>query len=70
MDLRGDVIAGPVAESQRIESLDVLRGGVWAFELAFAPLWLRSFRFGPFEWLWRSLTYMRRQPFRRGAAGL
>ena len=26
MDPRGDVIAGPVAESQRIESLDVLRG--------------------------------------------
>jgi uncharacterized protein len=44
--------------------------GVWAFQLAFAPLWLRRFRFGPFEWLWRSLTYMRRQPFRRGAAGL
>jgi len=32
-------------------------------------LWLRRFRFGPFEWLWRSLTYGRRQPMRHGAAG-
>ncbi len=43
---------------------------VWAFQLAVAPLWLRHFRFGPFEWLWRSLTYMRAQPFRRRPVGL
>jgi uncharacterized protein len=28
------------------------------------PLWLRHFRFGPIEWAWRSLTWLRRQPFR------
>jgi uncharacterized protein len=39
--------------------------GVYAAQLAIAPLWLRHFRFGPLEWLWRSLTYGRRQPFRR-----
>jgi uncharacterized protein len=27
--------------------------------------WMRRFRFGPAEWLWRSLTYSRVQPFRR-----
>lgn len=27
--------------------------------------WMRLFRFGPMEWLWRSLTYMRLQPLRR-----
>jgi len=27
-------------------------------------LWLRRFRFGPLEWLWRSLTYARVQPMR------
>jgi uncharacterized protein len=41
--------------------------GVWAFQLIVSPLWLRHFGFGPFEWLWRSLTYSTRQPFRRAA---
>ena len=34
---------------------------VWAFLLVFCPFWLKRFRFGPFEWLWRSLTYMKLQ---------
>lgn len=29
--------------------------------------WLRRFRFGPMEWLWRSLTYLKPQPMRVGA---
>ena len=33
-------------------------------QLVFSCLWLRYFRFGPFEWLWRSLTYWQRQPLR------
>jgi uncharacterized protein len=40
---------------------------VWAAQLAWSPLWLRYFRFGPAEWLWRSLTYWRLQPLRRAA---
>lgn len=32
---------------------------------AFSFLWLRRFRFGPAEWLWRSLTYGRLQPLAR-----
>jgi uncharacterized protein len=39
--------------------------GVWAVQLLWSPWWLARFRFGPFEWLWRSLTYMRLQPLRR-----
>jgi uncharacterized protein len=42
---------------------------VWAAELAWSPVWLRYFRFGPAEWLWRSLTYWRLQPLRRAAGG-
>jgi uncharacterized protein len=37
---------------------------VWAFQLIISPIWLRHFRFGPAEWLWRSLTYLRLQPMR------
>ncbi|QJW90808.1 DUF418 domain-containing protein [Spirosoma taeanense] len=37
---------------------------VWVFQLIFSAIWLRYFRFGPLEWLWRSLTYWKRQPMR------
>jgi uncharacterized protein len=37
---------------------------VWAFLLWFCPFWLKRFRFGPFEWLWRSLTYWKVQPIK------
>lgn len=37
---------------------------IWALQLAWSPWWLARFRFGPFEWLWRSLTYMKAQPMR------
>jgi uncharacterized protein len=30
---------------------------VWAVQLAISPWWLKRFRFGPLEWLWRMLTY-------------
>lgn len=39
--------------------------GLWSVQLIVSWLWLRAFRFGPLEWLWRSLTYGRRQPMRR-----
>ena len=38
---------------------------VIAAELGAANLWLRHFETGPMEWLWKSLTYWRRQPFRK-----
>ncbi len=37
---------------------------IWIAQLALSPVWLRRFRFGPMEWLWRSLTYWQRQPMR------
>lgn len=43
-------------------------GAIWAAELVWSPIWLRYFRFGPLEWLWRSLTYWKPQPMRRGPA--
>ena len=40
---------------------------IWAFQLVASPMWLARYRFGPAEWLWRSLTYWRRQPMLRDA---
>jgi uncharacterized protein len=37
---------------------------VWVLQLIVSPIWLARFRFGPAEWLWRSLTYWKRQPMK------
>jgi len=41
---------------------------IWVAQLILSPLWLRHFRFGPVEWLWRWLTYLKRPPMRRASA--
>ncbi len=41
--------------------------GVWIFQALFSVYWLGRYRFGPCEWLWRSLTYRRRQPMLKPA---
>jgi uncharacterized protein len=35
--------------------------GLYALQVAVSVLWLRRFRYGPLEWLWRRLTYGTRQ---------
>ena len=32
---------------------------IWALQLYISPLWLKYFYFGPVEWLWRLLTYLK-----------
>jgi len=44
--------------------LALLAVGVFALQIVFSRWWLARFRFGPLEWLWRSATYGRWQPFR------
>ncbi len=39
--------------------------GIWILQLGISPVWLRHFRYGPFEWIWRSLTYWERLSFSR-----
>jgi uncharacterized protein len=34
-------------------------------QLVGSRIWLRAYRFGPLEWVWRSLTYGARQPMRQ-----
>ena len=38
---------------------------VYCCQLVLSVLYLRVFRIGPFEWLWRSLTYLKLQPILR-----
>ena len=41
--------------------------GFVTLQIAGSVWWLRRYRFGPLEWLWRSATYGRWQPFRQAA---
>lgn len=38
---------------------------IFGLQLLWSHYWLRNYRFGPFEWLWRSMTYARWQPLKR-----
>ncbi|MFU8831709.1 MAG: DUF418 domain-containing protein [Wenzhouxiangella sp.] len=40
----------------------VLALAFFAMQIIISRWWLTKFRFGPAEWLWRSLTYWQRQP--------
>jgi uncharacterized protein len=38
---------------------------IFLIQIPLSSWWLKRFRFGPFEWLWRSLTYLKLQPMKR-----
>jgi uncharacterized protein len=38
---------------------------IFALQIPFSRFWLNRFHYGPFEWFWRSLTYMKIQPFQK-----
>jgi len=56
---------GMYGKLQRYEIYYVV-AAVWIIEIAWSHLWLRYYRFGPMEWLWRSLTYWKRPPIKKG----
>ncbi len=35
--------------------------------IPFSHWWMKRFRYGPVEWLWRSMTYLKAQPMRRSS---
>jgi len=37
---------------------------IWIVIIVISPLWLRRFRFGALEWIWRILTYWKYQPLK------
>ena len=38
---------------------------IWIFQLIASPIWLKYYQFGPLEWIWRNLTYLKKHPFRK-----
>lgn len=38
---------------------------IFFLQVPISHVWLQYFQYGPFEWIWRSLTYRKLQPFRR-----
>lgn len=43
--------------------------GITALQITFSKIWLGRFRYGPLEWLWRSGTYLKWQPIKKGRVG-
>ncbi len=55
---------GMFGQLQRYELYYVV-GAVWIFQIILSHIWLKYFRFGPFEWAWRSLTYWKVQSMKK-----
>ncbi len=41
--------------------------GLFCVQIAWSHWWLARYRFGPVEWVWRSLTYGKAQPMKKSA---
>ncbi|ELY97310.1 hypothetical protein C482_13790 [Natrialba chahannaoensis JCM 10990] len=52
----------------RVELLAIVVA-IWAVQVPLSVLWLRYFRYGPIEWLWRALTYRSMPPLRVSSGG-
>jgi len=50
-----------------VASAIVIGVAVYAGQVLFSAWWLRRYRYGPVEWLWRTLMYGVRQPMRQTA---
>jgi uncharacterized protein len=59
---------GLFGKVQRIDQF-LLVCAIWALQLLVSAWWLKKFRAGPLEWVWRWLTYGQRQPFRKNRTG-
>ena len=46
----------------------LIAAAILAGQILISGWWMRRYRFGPAEWLWRTLTYGARQPLRRATA--
>ncbi len=59
---------GLFGQFTRVELLGVVVV-IWAIQIPLSMWWVQRFRFGPVEWLWRTLTYRKRQPMGKETKG-
>jgi uncharacterized protein len=43
----------------------LLTAAIFLLLIPLSHWWMKRFRYGPAEWLWRSMTYLKRQPMKR-----
>ena len=56
---------GPVFSNWGPTALFLLGILIYAIQGFLSKYWLKYFLYGPLEWLWRSLTFLKLQPFRK-----
>jgi len=66
--LAASVVIGGSSEDWSSAGVVLIAGVVLAVQWLWSTLWLRRFRFGPLEWLWRWATWGRRPVLRRGGS--
>ena len=49
---------------QRFELLYIVFA-IWLVQLILSPIWLRYYQYGPLEWIWRNVSYLKKHPFRK-----
>jgi uncharacterized protein len=59
---------GLFGKLSRVQQVEIVFA-IWIVQLVVSPIWLKYFQFGPLEWMWRSLTYWKRQGFLKIRAG-
>jgi len=59
--------AAPAASARPVDTVRTGAAYYFGVQTLVSHLWLARFRFGPAEWLWRSLTYGKAQPMRRSS---
>lgn len=55
---------GLFGKLQRHELLYVVFA-IWIFQLILSPIWLKHYQFGPLEWGWRNLSYLKKHRLRK-----
>ncbi|MEV7227999.1 MULTISPECIES: DUF418 domain-containing protein [Polymorphospora] len=58
-----------VGSGTRYGTVVLLGAAIAVVQAVISPLWLRGFRYGPLEWVWRCLTWWHLVPIRREPAG-